>query len=262
MKVRWIVALLTVSILSPIRGFCEVGTPPCCGRQPSREGESQQDRTSQKQSEAGRANEPKSFPCGCPIARIDDMGDGVFLFQAERYATSCLDAPETMEIYGPFNLPLSPGCDTNCTDVALKKQVKPVRYPAKYFKGLPDYVEHDSEHRLYPPYDGDYARTFVDPKVPYIRFTVDGKRGRDRYAKVFVYDLDVKHACNKPTASRHVIYLAKEVATPPDGDVAIVQVTPEALQSAEVCQGKDCHLFRVRCGVHRPAIQMLLLTVE
>jgi hypothetical protein len=99
--------------------------------------------------------------------------------------------------------------------------------------------------------------------MPYLKFTLASEPQRDRYAKVFVYDLDVKHACDKPASSRHVIYLAKEVANPPDDEnLRVPTVTPEPLQSNDVCQGKECHLFRVRSNAHRPAVQMLLLTVE
>jgi hypothetical protein len=262
MQIRRVLALLILSVLFPICAFGDEATPPCCGEEPASEGKAQHDRTSQNQKQAGRADSPKGFPCGCPIARIEDLGGGLYLYQAERYATSCMDLPESIEMFGPYNLALSPGCDTNCTDVALKQQANPVCYPSKYFKGLPDYVEHDAENRLYPPYDGDYARLFVDPKIPYIKFKLNQEGGRDRYAKVFVYDLDVKHACNKPAASRHVIYLAKEVATPPVEGTPTPTVTPVPLQSDEVPQGEECHLFRVKCAAHRPAVQMLLLTVE
>jgi hypothetical protein len=189
-------------------------------------------------------------PCGCPMWRIEEIDEDVWLYHALYYAQSCNDA-EAISMYG--NLTLS----TVCGDAACLAPYTDLKGPQvdkiKEFPGIKSPIDITGGHQMPLRPDGldrQYSVLLDSPinglSFKYIAFNHPASTPT-RYAKVFTYALDFKRRYANPQLKNQLIHFAKELKPgqiPPASDTVGAVVTP-----LDTPDGTGaCQIFKAKAG--------------
>jgi hypothetical protein len=199
----------------------------------------------------------------CPLWEVDYLPDEMVMYYCDRFTTEdCTDTPTVDYYVGNHSWPT-----TNCPDCVAyydenrdgdlgenskaDKKAEAIRggvtpYPG--FEGGPK--DHDYPGPALYEEASEASDILVNPKVQYVKAAME-----EKYAKVFVYVLDVEAKTGNPQARPRKIYVAFEVKDKP----TFIHTEKEAVWTPIPPTGSAPHAFRAIVEVEGKRIPIMVL---